>query len=87
MAKSLELTDIKIELFTRTLIRDSGVLFEIYDKAAHKRERCPCPADWFIIQIALYKDGTVGLSNKFSNTITIQQLDEIQRVSMLLREM
>lgn len=86
----MKLTDIKIELFTRTTLTDYGVRFEYCDKEQYNKllssgVKRITPAEFIITVHILKEDGSINIQHIRNNHLTAQQLDEIQRISQILR--
>lgn len=85
----MNLSDIKTELFTRTTITDFGVRVESFDEEKFKADNHR-NIDFFKIQYIitvniLKEDGSINIQHIRNNHLTAQQLDEIQRISQILR--
>lgn len=83
MPKWIHIKDIKTKLFTRVTITDYGVRFEHHNKEMQKKERMH--PSLFIIIVHLLHDGSINLCFQYNNHLSAEQLDEIHRVSKLLR--
>jgi hypothetical protein len=82
----MNLSDIKTELFTRTTITDFGVRVESFDKETfQKKTGMDIHKPLFIITVNILKSGGVNITAMENKHLTIQQLDEIQRISQILR--
>lgn len=82
----IQLTDIKTELFTQTTITDFGVRFKIHDKEAFLKSGVTSQyQSWFTATINICEYGNVNIQCIRPVKISNQQLDEIQRVSQMLR--
>lgn len=84
---NIQLTDIKTELFTRTTITDYGVKFESFDKTEFLKTKYPdSMKPTFIITVNILLSGGINIIAINNRYLSNQQLDEIHRVSKLLRE-
>ena len=83
----MNLTDIKTELFTRTTITDFGVRVESFDENGYdKSGMSKAYSSHFMITVNILKeDGSINILTMRNNHLLAQQLDEIQRISQILR--
>ena len=82
----MNLTDIKTELFTRTTITDFGVRVESFDEITwQQKSSMDIHKPLFIITVNILKSGGVNITTMENKHLTLQQLDEIQRISQILR--
>lgn len=82
----MKLTEIKTELFTRTTITDYGVKVESFDKTMWIKSGMPEMYKYlYIISIHILKSGGINIDLSQNKHLSIQQLDEIHRISEILR--
>ena len=85
----MNLADIKIELFTRTTITNFGVRVESFDeekfRAGNHRNIDFFKMQYIITVNILKEDGSINILTMRNNHLSAQQLDEIQRISQILR--
>ena len=83
----MNLSDIKTELFTRTTLTDYGVKFESFNRNKFNELKPPeRDKPYFIITVHILNSGGINIESRpYGNHLSIQQLDEIQRISQILR--
>lgn len=97
----IKLSEIKTELFTRVTLTDYGVRFEYYDKDKYESEKNKVVSQfglqseekfikhihqsYFIICVHLLYNGSVNFTIQYNNHLSPEQIDEITRVSKILR--
>ena len=82
----MKLSEIKTELFTRTSITDFGVRFESFDKDKWEEMKHRYHyMSYFVNTISLQLDGSIITDSVLNKKISFEQLQEIARVSEVLR--
>ena len=82
----MKISDIRTELFTQCTITDFGVRFVSFSEEKWKEKGSPEDMkSVFTITVNLLKDGRVMIVTSVNNVLTAQQIDEIQRISKILR--
>ena len=82
----MKLSDIRTELFTQITICDFGIRFVSFDDEKYEFHGSPEDSrHLFTITVNLLKDGRLMIITSVNNTLSFDQIEEIQRVSKILR--
>jgi len=82
----MKITDIRTDLFTQCTITDFGVRLVYFDEEKWKESNTPpIYKQTFAITVSIHNDGSIRMVYMNTNRLTAEQLDEIQRISKLLR--
>lgn len=82
----MKLSEIKTELFTRVSLTSYGVRFEIFDKESFEKINAGnALIHLFLSAFHILDDGNVNINCHQLAKITFEQLEEIQRVSKIIK--
>lgn len=82
----MKISEIRTNLFTQVTITDYGVRFVIFDNDEWKRSGLTAYSkSVFTVTVNVCYDGRIVVMTTKANRLTTDQLDEIQRISKIIR--